>query len=269
MRISLFIVILAVLVIAGCANRASNEYHYPNKRDLDRIDRELGGLIDAGDINLLAENMRRAYRMPNDLKGEPLYLELEEWDRAYEFFSREFYNDLVGRDAEAARNLYNFDDYCKLKIGTTCAESAREMVAANNRIDNQRMQDELWKKVEDIRKGIASVESVDEARALHVPSNGGKLLFNPSVGGGDGKYYELTTFITSKRGGAYLSWWPDVSWDMHPVGCVIINPVLHGDIYFNQAVRVIGKYVGNREVRISSGIFAMVPVFSDAHVFPR
>jgi len=127
---------------------------------------------------------------------------------------------------------------------------------------------------DEIRRGDRQIKWLSDAEAFFDAEDGSHLMEKPHLSGGDGKYYSVRAYLTSKSGSKYLYWWADspiasqVLQGRPASGAVFESPALvQKDVSFNDQVDVVGKYVRNQTIRLANGGSAVVPVFSDAYIF--
>lgn len=266
-RLARWAAIVASMVMSGCAasyqtHSAYNEIIYQNNKD------RLETAVQNRDVHSIAGIL-------NQFSGDPILMgrwksrfgEHELTHEAYLVMSEQLYQDLVDNEDGAASSAAMFDDLCRRLIRQECSRDARNEVSRRefNRSEVIRAARESRKS--QLVSGDAEVASLDDARLVYSPRSGEALLSSPRVNGGDDEYYEFTFFITHRDIDRYISWWPDAHYSYPAQGGVLIDPEFFTEAVFNQPVTVIGRYVGNTEIRLTDLSAAAVPVFKDAMIF--
>lgn len=251
------------LLLVGCSTNYS--YDYDSTR-YTKHEEPLKSAMRNNNLDEMAKILRTFESQPYSAADYGIG-ELEE--KAFKQYSRELYVSLVDENSLSSRVIGDFDSLCMSKIGRLCAEEERSDVIYRNSMAVMEQRSTIIAREKDLDSGYAEIQTPSDARHVFTPRDGSRILFNPLIQGGDNQYYEFTAFLTNKQGSVYLSWWPDASWDLPAIGCILNDPVLHGDISFNQPVTVIGKYVENEKISLTNGGQSIVPTFSEAHVFAR
>ncbi len=123
-----------------------------------------------------------------------------------------------------------------------------------------------------IATGVRPIESLEDARAYFRPDVVSQVLWNRPPA--DGKYHEMYTIISHETPLGLLSWWPDSwvrarSYSPHiAVGALFPRPTFVQEGFQpGNAVTVVARYTGYRDIRLANGTPITVPVFEDAYIF--
>jgi hypothetical protein len=209
--------------------------------------------------------------------------------QAVDALSEHYKHKFMDSPDQTLDNLANFDANCVRLIGQNCSEPARIEVSRHEAARHERVAAEKAEKaaiaaeeaetarrdmLREIRRGDRKVTTLDEALVAYRPASGDGLAIRPAISGGDGEYYILQAYITSKRGDSYIYWWADSplaargGYGMPAMGAAFESPAFIEDgVGFNSHVNVVGRYVNNRTLDLVHGAQAVVPVFDNAHIF--
>lgn len=256
MRLNALTICALILVFTGCAGY------------------QLQQAIDSGDIEKIEKALKND-RVNLGIGGSGLD-EYRERQRAAIGILSEHYLQEFLKQPEDEVTLSSFDEYCWTTLPTSsrqhCSEESRKIVKEKQREFERKEAENRQRDIErikqEIQRGERQITRLSEARVFFSPIQSNRILFSPSISGGDDKYYEFTTFITDKVGNRLVSWWPDARNGLPAAGAIFLEPEwMDDDIGFGDSVQVVGKYLRNQEIRLTGGGKAIVPVFGDVYIF--
>ena len=208
--------------------------------------------------------------------------------RALSYLSDQYAAELMSNGDDALVTAKSLNDLCIERIKHECnhdalsalqKEETRRRNERKSKLDEAQAraiaeQEESKRIVSDISSGKRKITTLNDARVYFSPiKGGGNLMVSPKVSGGDGKYYEMQTYLTGRDGSVLISWLPDTPYGYTDVlaGAVFPSPkYVQEGIAFGGPITVVGKYVDNQEITLVSGRRVVVPVFSDSYIFgPR
>lgn len=205
--------------------------------------------------------------------------------KALSYLSNQYAAELFTKGDDSLITEGALNDLCVARIGHACNQDAlaafqregdRRRSERQERINDaiakgKAFQEERSRIISEISSGKRKITSIKEARAYFDPiQSSNELMIRPKVSGGDGKYYEIQTYLTGQEGGTLVSWWPDSPYSSPGIlaGAVFPSPAYVQDgLAFGGPVSVVGKYVANREVTLVTGKRVLVPVFSGSYIF--
>jgi hypothetical protein len=252
------LVLISAIVLAGCqTTQDAILRNAMNRDDVQGVER----LISSGGVNSPSE--RNALTYLSSLYASEIISKNDSSQITAENLSSKCFERIKHDCDQDSLKVFQKEGHRRRAIEEKSAADYAFKVKAREQAD-----DDIKKEID---SGSRRITTLRDAQIYFRPIVGSdQIMANPRVSGGDGKYYQVRTYLTGKEGDTLISWWPDSQYSTPGIlaGLVMPSPTYVQDgISFGGIVNVVGKYVANHAVTLVSGKTVIVPVFADSYIF--